>query len=182
MSADLNSILQAMVTNPGQGMTAVATQALLSQFTEDDPTMNLLTSYLAQREASSHHDETTEENIANDTAKCAAELERARERSEKSAVAVRELRDRIEQLFTELEMLRERNDALAQALGACALCWGGDVECPNCGGAGQPGFTTPDPQSFKQLVAPVLNRFRKRNLPTGPFPTTGSGAPVDVSI
>ena len=173
MSADLSSILQSMVTNPGQGMTGAATQALLSQFTEDDPTMNLLATYLSQRDASAQREE-TEEGIANDNAKCAAELERARERSEKSATAVRELRDHIEKLFAELEILRERNDALAYALGACALCWGSDIECPICGGAGVPGFLAPDQQSFKQLLAPVLNRFRKRNFPVGQFPTTGS--------
>lgn len=174
MSADLNSILQAMVTNPGQGISAAATQALLSQVTDDDPTMNLLTAYLAQRDTTTQREEVSEETNAHETAACAAELERARERSEKSAAAVRELRDRIEELFAELELLRERNDALAYALGACALCWGGDVECPICGGAGQPGFTAPDQRSFKQLLAPVLNRFRKRNLPVGSFPATDS--------
>jgi hypothetical protein len=174
MSADLNSILHSMVANPGQGITAAATQALLSQFSDDDPTMNLLATYLAQRDTSTQREEESEETTANETAECAAELERARERSEQSAAAVRELRDRIEELFAELEVLRERNDALAYALGACALCWGSDVECPICGGAGQPGFTAPDQRSFKQLLAPVLNRFRKRNLPVGSFPTTGS--------
>jgi hypothetical protein len=182
MSTDLNSILQSMVTNPGQGINAAATQALLSQFTDDDPTMNLLATYLTQRDASTHRAEVNEETTANETAECTAELERARERSEKSAAAVRELRDHIENLFAELEMLRERNDALAHALGACALCWGGDIECPVCGGAGQPGFMAPDQRSFKQLLAPVLNRFRKRNLPVGPFPTTGSLAPEDVTL
>ena len=181
MSADLNSILQSMIANPGQGTTAAATQALLSQFSDDDPTVNLLTTFLAQRNASTEREEVTEEKAANETAECNAELERARERSEKSAAAVRELRDHIESLFAELEMLRERNDALAQALGACALCWGGDVECPICGGAGQPGFMAPDQRSFKQLLAPVINRFGKRNFPIGPFPTTDSLAPVDIT-
>jgi hypothetical protein len=182
MSADLNSILQAMVANPGQGITGVATQTLLSQFSDDEPTMSLLATYLAQRNAATEREEVTEEKTANDTAECNAELERARERSEKSAAAVRELRGHIENLFAELETLRERNDALAQALGACALCWGGDVDCPVCGGAGRPGFRAPDQRSFKQLLAPVINRFGKRNLPIGPIPTTGSLAPVDVTL
>ena len=174
MSADLNSILQTMVANPGAGMGAAATQALLSQFADDDPTTNLLATYLSQRNAAAQREEKPDEETEREAAECAAELARLRERSERSAAAVHELRDRIEQLFAELETLRERNDALAQALGACALCWGDDVECPICGGAGQPGFTVPDQRLFTQMLFPAISRFRRRNAESRSFRPTGS--------
>lgn len=174
MSADLNSILQMMVANPGQGMDAAARQALLSQFAEDDPTLNMLATYLSQSGSASDDEKESADDHSIDKANCAAELHHARERSEQTAEAVRELREQIEKLFAELEMLRERNDALAQALGSCALCWGDDVECPICGGAGQPGFTAPDRRMFAELLGPVVSRLRKRAPGSGPFPFAGS--------
>jgi hypothetical protein len=177
MSADLSSILQTMVANPGEGMSAAARQALFSQFAEDDPTVNLLATYLSQRDSNGNGGADADTASAKEGAACAAELDRAREQSEKSAAAVRELRDRIEKLFAELETLRERNDSLAQALGACALCWGGDVECPICGGEGQSGFTIPDQRLFAQLIGPAVSRLRKRNAGLPPFRSTGALAP-----
>ncbi len=45
----------------------------------------------------------------------------------------------------ELEELRERNEALAAALGACFACWGTDIFCTHCGGEGRPGAAAPEP-------------------------------------
>jgi hypothetical protein len=177
MSADLNSMLQTMIANPG-AMEAAATQALLSQFADDDPTANLLATYLSQRNATAQREEQPEEEIESEAAECAAELATLRERSDSSAAAVRELRDRIETLFAELEILRERNDALARALGACALCWGDDVDCPICRGAGRPGFTVPEQRLFTQMLFPAISRFRRRNAELRPFPSKGSHAPI----
>src|SRR5882724_11600666 len=114
MSADLNSILQTMVANPGQGMSAVATQALMSQFADDDPTASLLTAYLTQRKAATVQEEDPDKDSVREAEQCALELERARTRSQKTAAAVGELREQIEKLFAELETLRERNDTLAE--------------------------------------------------------------------
>ena len=180
MSADLNSILQMMVANPGQGMNAAARQTLLSQLAEDDPTLNMLATYLSQSGSASDREEESPSHTTIETADCAAELQRARERSEQTTAAMRELRERIETLFAELEMLRERNDALAQALGACALCWGDDVECPICAGAGQPGFIAPDRRMFAQLLGPAVSRFRQRAAGSEPFSFAGS-KPEDVT-
>lgn len=69
------------------------------------------------------------------------------------------LRQRVEALYDELVELRERNDTLARALGACNLCWGDDPGCEVCGGAGNPGSFEPDPTFFQQLVVPALRRL-----------------------
>jgi hypothetical protein len=67
--------------------------------------------------------------------------------------------DRVRQ---ELADLREVNDTLAAALGACRACWGGDVRCPICGGDGRSGASPPDPRLFEALVVPAVRRMRAR--------------------
>ena len=47
-------------------------------------------------------------------------------------------------LQQELADLREVNDTLAAALGACPACWGGDPECSECSGLGHPGSNRHD--------------------------------------
>lgn len=71
------------------------------------------------------------------------------------------LRRKIQALLREVERLREVNDALAAALGACPLCWGEDPGCPECEGEGTPGSARPDRELFGQLVAPALRRIKK---------------------
>ena len=73
----------------------------------------------------------------------------------------------------ELEALREVNDTLAAALGACPKCWGGDDGCADCGGSGSPGAAVPDSQLFNHLILPAVRRVnqarRPRPRPAGPF-------------
>ena len=64
----------------------------------------------------------------------------------------------LEEMRRELADLREGNDTLAAALGACALCWGGDPDCVVCLGRGSPGYDLPDPALFNELVVPALRR------------------------
>jgi hypothetical protein len=63
----------------------------------------------------------------------------------------------------ELADLREVNDTLAAALGACPTCWGGDEECSECEGYGHPGSSRPDPALFQQLVVPAVRRVERGN-------------------
>jgi hypothetical protein len=61
---------------------------------------------------------------------------------------------------SELETLRARLDDLAHALGACPTCWGGEAQCRNCRGRGQPGFAIPDRPLFTRLIVPGLRTMR----------------------
>jgi hypothetical protein len=58
----------------------------------------------------------------------------------------------------ELSDLRQANDTLASALGACPICWGGNIACDICHGRGRPGFANPDPELFRELVVPAVER------------------------
>lgn len=73
-------------------------------------------------------------------------------------------RSRSNELFAEMEAelsdLREMNDTLAAALGACRICWGGDDGCDVCRGHGRAGWTTPEPTLFQELVVPAVVRAR----------------------
>ena len=68
------------------------------------------------------------------------------------------------------EDLKQRNSALAKALGACE-CWGEDPNCFSCLGEGSPGWNIPDKNLFLVFVVPALkamkynneNRLKKRN-------------------
>lgn len=60
----------------------------------------------------------------------------------------------------ELSDLRQVNDTVAAALGACPFCWGGDSECDVCEGRGSTGSVEPDPALFQELVAPAVERTR----------------------
>lgn len=72
------------------------------------------------------------------------------------------------QQAAELDRLRQRNDALAAALGACHLCFGEDAWCPRCGGRGRPASRRPDPAAFERYVRPLLRRLQPRDAPSAP--------------
>jgi hypothetical protein len=61
----------------------------------------------------------------------------------------------------ELADLREANDTVAAALGACRYCWGGDRNCQACRGRGRSGYRPPDPDLFNELVMPAVHRARE---------------------
>jgi hypothetical protein len=69
----------------------------------------------------------------------------------------------LESLQARLEILQGRSNALAAALGACRLCWGADANCPQCFGAGRPGWACPHPLSFAQWAGPALERLQAMN-------------------
>jgi hypothetical protein len=58
-----------------------------------------------------------------------------------------------EQAYRELS---DRNVVLAAALGACDDCWGKNVDCPLCDGAGAPGWVLPDEQLYASYVYPAV--------------------------
>lgn len=70
-----------------------------------------------------------------------------------------ELADLLARLYGELELLRRRNQTLAEALGACPSCWGEDELCAVCRGRGGPGGRRPQASLFAELVEPALRRL-----------------------
>jgi len=61
----------------------------------------------------------------------------------------------------ELSSLRDVNDTLASALGACCVCWGGDEDCETCNGYGVCGSEEPDQALFAELIVPAIRRVKK---------------------
>lgn len=55
--------------------------------------------------------------------------------------------------------LANRDIELANALGACT-CWGEDLNCPECGGEGAPGWSLPETHAFKEYVQPAIETVR----------------------
>ena len=70
--------------------------------------------------------------------------------------------DILRRLYDEVAALRTRNQILADALGACAMCWGEIADCPMCRGRGSPGGRTPIEREFAKYVSPAVERRRVR--------------------
>jgi hypothetical protein len=88
------------------------------------------------------------------------EMRQKRERQEEKRAQARELEKVMNSLYAELEILRARNDTLAEALGACYLCFGEDLTCPECSGNGVPGALLPDETVFRRYVVPAVKRIQ----------------------
>jgi hypothetical protein len=162
MSTEFDTILEALTAGDGQRENFTP-QALIARMAEDNPTVALLAKYFSQRQDQAEN-ESAEAEIA-ELPEYSDQLERARTDTLKTAEAIRELRERMDRVYAELETLRERNDSLALAVGACALCWGDDILCAVCAGAGCAGFVPPDRELFAQYVAPALRHFHKPRSP-----------------
>jgi hypothetical protein len=173
MSADIRSLLLEALTSPA-GMGALPrAQDLLTQLGEADPTVRLIAQVLAQRQAQELESETsTEDEMDLAPVQSASERDKAEVRSSEMSRAVRQLRQQVESLYRELAELRDRNDALAAALGACHLCWGNDPECEICNGGGRPGSSTPDRKLFTQFAVPAARRLQRREGATQRFSKT----------
>jgi len=95
-------------------------------------------------------------------------LQQEREQQAERRKQARELKHLMDSLYAEVETLRTRNDTLAAALGACYLCFGEDLACPECGGQGGAGSQAPDAVAFRQYVAPAVRRIRSAHtMPPG---------------
>jgi hypothetical protein len=168
MSADPYSMLLESYASGSAG--GVGVEQLLAQMGETDPRVSLVTKYLASRREA----EEAEAEVS-----ATAEAEREAAEAEKQA-ALRSLQRMARSMYAELEELRGRNDMLAAALGACYLCWGENVSCEVCGGAGAPGSAPPDGEMFAALVVPVLRRMQRRRKQAGaqPAPPPPTKSPV----
>jgi hypothetical protein len=70
------------------------------------------------------------------------------------------LHERVNTLMAEVELLQQRTDTFAAAVGACCLCWGKKSDCRGCRGRGGPGFCIPDETLFERLVLPAIRTLR----------------------
>jgi len=140
----------------------------------DNPALAVLGRLLEQRRSLAEAE--SEKDSADDDVSRRAEIDQERAR------CMQDLRDAVEKAYAELEMLRERNDALAAALGACFVCFGNDPGCQECGGRGVPGSRPPEPAAYREFVLPAMHRVwmmqagptgrppRKPPLPIAVFP------------
>ncbi len=148
--------LQAMLSKAGLSPESVSNldpQDMIARLSERDP----LLAFLVQRLV--HTEETTDDENSGSAEQEIDSVNQERQRE----IAVGKLRRHVESMYAELEQLREKNDRMAAALGACYLCWGEDLQCEICGGSGSSGAFEPDIEEFAELVAPALRRIRNRS-------------------
>jgi hypothetical protein len=107
---------------------------LLDKIGQGDPKLGMLVEFLKKRNAD-HESE-------------AAEIEKSRKKIE----------SKILHMERDYQILFERNNLLAKALGACDECWGTEEEC-KCGGSGRVGTQFPNRELFNELIVPVLEKY-----------------------
>jgi hypothetical protein len=136
-----------------QGASLPSLEASLAD--HPDPTVRLLAQLCARRAGEVAENEEGEE----DSAIAARSRIRLDDRADGEPRNDLRLRREVRGLRQELERLREVNDTLAAALGACPLCWGEDAGCRICHGRGGPGSRRPDRALFTRFVAPAARRL-----------------------
>jgi hypothetical protein len=149
---ELTSLLLSQIAGTGEAGPPMSLPDLVEQSLGDDPMAAPLAAALRQRAASA--------------AAAEARIEEADA----------EVADVLERLYAEVEGLRERARTLADALGACATCFGDDELCPVCRGRGRPGGRAPDEALFAELVEPA---WRRR---TGRLAVSDLLVPADGSV
>lgn len=148
---DLRSRLLTMIAS-GASLDAVGLNDLIAEHADSNPQAKMLMQVLARRQQV----ESTAEGREEEDDDSSIIVEGIPRRERYSAHESWETK----QMRAELDELRERNELMAAALGACHVCWGTDRDCPECRGRGRPGAGRPDMELFKQIVAPAVRRVR----------------------
>lgn len=167
-----HSALVQMLTGGGSSAGSASLEDLAAQIGQRDPRLALLASYLVRRQEQPLG--ATPSDPEDPDADADAPFSADHARAERRVDARRRLQERFASMSAELMALRERSEALAQALGACEHCWGFDPTCRGCRGIGGPGAFLPDPQLFDELVLPALRRVRRQQT------RAPTGQPVDI--
>lgn len=118
---------------------------LLEQMGISDPRIRMIAEMIVQQNAPQSESQHFAESMSRD----------------KMLDEFQEIQRQNEELRHENELLWERNDTLAAALGACPDCWGEDEGCKICRGRGSPGAFKPKKYAFAEYVLPVMKRLRK---------------------
>lgn len=154
-AADANPMLSALLGSLDSGGKFDPMSLLMSQLGNagaNDPRLAMLTKLMGQRTPPVLENE--EGEASEETRLRQAEIRRERARR------IRALRVLAKRMFAELEVLRERSDAFAAAIGACPVCFGDDPACEECAGSGGPGAAAPDPEAWREFIAPAVQRVR----------------------
>jgi hypothetical protein len=176
MSTDPQSLL---FENIAAGLANGASmEELLVQMSDTDPRLSLIAKYLANKRATVDEENQEENDVEPDYAKPRRPLSADSSVSRERVEAVRSLQRLARTMFAELEELRSRNDMLAEALGACYLCWGDDPQCEVCNGKGVPGSFAPDKPLFSKFIGPAARRLRN---PPAEQSGTASNQPLSVT-
>lgn len=152
--SDINQVLLNMLLN-GQGGQANV-EEMLGDNSDIDPMTRLLVSQAlspnkARQDGSDEIDPDDEEDYTPSRRRRAMQRLRAR---------FEDMQQQIEEMQWQIEEMEAHNDELAAALGACYLCWGEDLKCPECQGKGKPGSVAPDRALFKEWVLPAVKAAR----------------------
>jgi hypothetical protein len=136
---------------------------LLAQQAPTNPMAAMLAKHLAEQRARAASDEARVIDVE--------ATHETQEPGEDPRAALNELREKMNGLLAEIELLQQRNDAFAAAVGACCLCWGQKIDCRSCRGRGGPGFCIPDESLFEEFVLPAIRTLRAqraKNLGSSP--------------
>ncbi len=157
--ADPNAILKAMMSGQGPGTTRELIEAI-GKDKNLSPKRRLLLQFLENYEqgrafASSELGAATHETPGDP----------AEQHEERRRTTVRRIREIVVGLAEELAAVRQVNENLALALGACAECMGEDPSCPSCRGSGGPGTSDPHPGLYRRFVRPAVMRVQSRKRP-----------------
>ena len=93
-----------------------------------------------------------------------AELMRARSAANDAPVVpsaeemLEQTRAKHERLRAAYVSVRDRDEALAAAVGACPACWGERPTCRYCRGEGSPGAFMPDWELFSRYIMPAVRQ------------------------
>lgn len=168
MDSDTLSLLAAVATRSGSNTnplmqqilalhglnpdatTNINSQELIAKLGERDPMYALIAQQLLQPTENVGN---LESNLTNNSEE---DIEKRIEKLKRKGRALNKFRQMIDGMYMELEHLRDINDSLAAALGACYLCWGKNPLCELCGGSGHAGTFEPDQKLFRELIFPAL--------------------------
>ena len=149
-----NPAMTDLIARLGATGGAVATDDVIGQLTQTNPMLAVLAKHLGASVQSPSNDSALEiEGEAAEVSDTASAPEPDESRDPEAPA-------QIEALRIETDVLRERLDRCAAALGACGVCWGTDPSCRACRGRGQAGFCQPDQTLFEEMVLPAVDMLK----------------------
>lgn len=134
-----------------EGGAALNPQELLAQMGNDNPTIATMMQLMAAQKAAVPPQTVNEDNGSDE------EIAELRAWLDASQNELGSIKEQLRAAHTEVAVLRERTEDLADALGACCLCWGHDPNCRACRGHGRPGRSVPDEALFSEYVIPAVH-------------------------